>query len=397
METMLPQIHYNRRQLNMGKLKDLIESIQDVPSWKDVVTELKKVDTLLTEISRTNSSLSESTLENIGNNAFRVASRYGQSAANYLSGVREAYLAGFDNADEIAELSLAAQNAGGITAELADQLIYATDQAYRMSGSVSELTKVLDGMNYISGQNAFTMADLAEGMAALAPTASSFGIDAGETAAALGTMITATHQSGSEAADALRTVLLHIRQIADETEDIDGEGLAKYEAACSALNVKLKEIKNGILTLRDPMKVLPELAAAYNRLSDNDPRRTNLLDSVGSSAGEQLDAFLRQWSTYETLLQQYAHGTGSMAEASEKTVNSWEGSLNRLSNTWASTIGNFTDSDAIAAAVNSLNSLLSIVNNITGKLGSFANIGLGAGLFLGFKNIGKRRMSIRIS
>lgn len=397
METMLPQIHYNRRQLNMGKLKDLIESIQDVPSWKDVVTELKKVDTLLTEISRTNSSLSESTLENIGNNAFRVASRYGQSAADYLSGVREAYLAGFDNADEIAELSLAAQNAGGITAELADQLIYATDQAYRMSGSVSELTKVLDGMNYISGQNAFTMADLAEGMAALAPTASSFGIDAGETAAALGTMITATHQSGSEAADALRTVLLHIRQIADETEDIDGEGLAKYEAACSALNVKLKEIKNSILTLRDPMKVLPELAAAYNRLSDNDPRRTNLLDSVGSSAGEQLDAFLRQWSTYETLLQQYAHGTGSMAEASEKTVNSWEGSLNRLSNTWASTVGNFTDSDAIAAAVNSLNSLLSIVNNITGKLGSFANIGLGAGLFLGFKNIGKRRMSIRIS
>ena len=124
----------------MGKLKELIESIQDVPSWKDVVAELKKVDTLLTEISRTNSSLSESTLENIGNNAFRVASRYGQSAADYLSGVREAYLAGFDNADEIAELSLAAQNAGGITAELADQLIYATDQAYRMNGSVSELT-----------------------------------------------------------------------------------------------------------------------------------------------------------------------------------------------------------------------------------------------------------------
>lgn len=382
----------------MGKLKELIESIQDVPSWKDVVTELRKVDTLLTEISRTNSSLSESTLENIGNNAFRVASRYGQSAADYLSGVQEAYLAGFDNADEIAELSLAAQNAGGITAELADQLIYATDQAYRMNGSVSELTKVLDGMNYISDQNAFTMADLAEGMAALATTTASLGIDAGETAAALGVMITAAHQSSSEAADALRTVLLHVRQIADETEDIDGEGLAKFEAACSALNVKLKEIKNGILTLRDPMKVLPELAAAYNRLSENDPRRTNLLNSVGSSAaGEQLDAFLRQWSTYETLLQQYAHGTGSMAEASEKTVNSWEGSLNRLSNTWTSTVGNFTDSDAIAAAINSLNSLLSIVNNITGKLGSFANIGLGAGLFAGIKNIGKCRMSVRIS
>ena len=37
----------------MKNLKDLIETIQDVPSWKDVVSELKEVDTLLTEISKT--------------------------------------------------------------------------------------------------------------------------------------------------------------------------------------------------------------------------------------------------------------------------------------------------------------------------------------------------------
>lgn len=36
------------------------------------------------------------------------------------------------NAADIAELSLAAQNAGGITAEFANQYINATDKAYQL-------------------------------------------------------------------------------------------------------------------------------------------------------------------------------------------------------------------------------------------------------------------------
>lgn len=72
-------------------------------------------------------------------------------------------------------------------------------------------------------------------------------------------------------------------------------------------------------------------------------------------------------------------------------------SLNRLSNTWTKTVGNLTDSDAIVAAINSLNGLLSSVNNLTDKLGPLASIGLSAGLFAGIRNTGKRRMSVRIS
>ena len=66
----------------MKNIKDLIETIQDVPSWKDVVSELKEVDTLLTEISKTNNKLSKSALESIANNAFRAAGQYGGSAAD---------------------------------------------------------------------------------------------------------------------------------------------------------------------------------------------------------------------------------------------------------------------------------------------------------------------------
>lgn len=97
------------------------------------------------------------------------------------------------------------------------------------------------------------------------------------------------------------------------------------------------------------------------------------------------------------MLQDYADGAGSMATEAEKTANSWEGSLNRLSNTWTDTVGNIANSDAIITILNGLNGLLGVVNSITSALGSWGSIGLGAGIFAGVKNIGKRRMSVRIS
>ena len=369
-----------------------------ISKTKDAVSELKEINTLLSEISKSNDMLSKSHLEKIGNNSFDIASKYGKSAKDYLSGVQEASRAGYKNAEGIAELSVAAQSVCDLTAELANQYIFAADEAYRLGGSVEKLTEVLDGSNNITNHNAVNMTELAESMSIVGSAAASFGVDADEAAAALGTMIATTQQSGSEAAAAFKAILLNIRQVTDEEEGIDAEGLAKYEAACNALNVQLKETKNGVLSLRDPMKVLKELSIEYNKLEETDIRGANLLSSVGSkSSAAQLDALLRQWSTYETMLQQYADGTGSMAAEAEQKINSWEGSLNRLSNTWTDTVENIADSDAVIAAINGLNGLLSVVNNVTDYLGPLGTIGLGAGLFLGVKNTGKRHISVWIS
>ncbi len=354
---------------------------------------LKEMDTMLKDISRENSRLSKADLKKIGQNAFDISGRYGKSPTEYLSGVLEASRSGYQNPQGIAALSMAAQTAGNMTAELADRVITATDKAYRMNGSVTELTKVLDGMNNITSHNTVTMQELAEGMANISSTAAALGIEVNETTAALGTMLAATQQSGFETADAFQTILLNIRQVADEEAGIDAEGLEKYEQACTALNVSLEETKNGVRSMRDPMEVLAELSDAYNRLDDGDIRKTNLLDSLGSTqAADQLDALLSQWSTYKAMLGQYADGMGSMAADAQKTADSWEGSLARLSNTWTATLGNIADSEAITTGINALNGLLGIVNDITGALGSWRSIGLGAGIFAGFKNVGSPKM-----
>ena len=58
--------------------------------------------------------------------------------------------AGYKNAESMAELSVAAQGAGDMTDEIANKMIIATDKAYKMNGSVEQLTKTLDGVNWIN-------------------------------------------------------------------------------------------------------------------------------------------------------------------------------------------------------------------------------------------------------
>ncbi len=252
-----------------------------ISETREAFTELKEVNTLLTEISKANENLNKQQLAKIADDGFDIASDYGKSVTHYLSGVQEASRAGYENAEAIAELSVAIQGAGDVTEDIANKYVIATDKAYGLKGSVEELTKVFDGSNYITNKNAVNMTELADGMSIVGSTAASFGIEVNETTAALGTMIASTQQSGSEMARAFRAILLNIRQVSDEEEGIDAEGLTKYEKACSALGVSLKETRNGVLQTRDAMEVLKELSVEYNKLEEGDLRRTQLLNSVG--------------------------------------------------------------------------------------------------------------------
>lgn len=254
-----------------------------VSKTKEAVTELKEIDTILTEISKTNDKLSKSDLKNIGNNAFETASKYGKKATDYLSGVQEASRAGYENAENIAELSTAAQGAGDMTAELANSYIIATNKAYGMEGSVQKLTQTLDGANEITNHNAVNMTELAEGMKVVGSQAASSQISVEETTAALGTLIAVTQQGGSQMGNAFKGILMNLRQVTGEVdgEEIDQESLTKYEKACEALGVSLSEVKDGAVSLKEPMQILKELSAEYTKLDKDDAKRANLLSAIG--------------------------------------------------------------------------------------------------------------------
>lgn len=382
----------------MDNIFKVIESLTgDLPKVKEAIEELRQVDTLLTQISKTSQNLSLADLTRMGDASFHMAGEYGKSAADYLTGIQEASQAGYQDAQGIAELSLALQTAGDMTSQLASQLIQATDEAYNMNGSVERLTAALDGMVSISSHNTLNMEELSQGVSSISSTAASLGVSAAQAAAALGAMMDATRDSGSDTAQAFQSILLYTRQISDSSAGINADGLKEYEEACAALNVKLKETRDGVVSLRNPMDILGELSLAYNKLSDSDSRKTGLLSALGEeSQSKHLDALLRRWDTYESMLYQYTTGAGAMADKVSMTADSWEGSLNRLSNTWFSVINNIVDSDSLIFLVNNLNNVISAIDRLTGKVksmtGDLGNVGALIGLLASMKNVGKPKM-----
>ena len=353
--------------------------------------ELKEINTVLTEIGKINTNLSASNLKEIGGDSFETASKYGKKAVEYLTNFKEVLNSGYENAGEIAELSTALQTACDITSELANQYIFTTDKAYELGGSVKELTETLDGASYLSSHNAIRMSELAEAMSIVGTQAASSQMDLSETTAAIAALLAVTQQDGSVIGNAFSSILMNLRQVTGEIEDggnaIDEEALIRYKEACEALGVSLTTISNGTVSLKEPMQILKELSEEYTRLDESDVKRRNLLDAAGGQdRADTLNALLENYSLYEEMLREYGEGTGALAAEAEKAANSWEGSLNRLSNTWTDTVGNIADSDIIISAINGFNELLDLINKTTDALGTSGALTIAGGGILAFFN-----------
>ncbi len=356
--------------------------MQGITKVKQAFTELKEVNSIMTEISKV-SKMTSNELNQLGKEAFRTASDYGKSISDYLTGIQDFSRAGFQGKDaqNMAELSVLAQAAGDMSADLSNQYLIATDAAFKLNGEASKLNDILDGQNFIANRNATSMTQLSTATKITASQAASSGVAVNEMSAAIGTMIAVTQDSGEVAGRAFKAILMNLQQVSGELDDgeiIDEESLTKYEKACNALGVSLKTVKDGVVTLRDPMQILNELSKAYTSLDKMDARRANLISAIGGKhRGNQLNALLENWSTYEKMLVDYSEGSGSAMNEAMKSANNWEGSLNRLKNTWVNTVENIANSDAMITIVNSTNSLLDIVNKLTSKLGSIGTAGIG--------------------
>lgn len=120
---------------------------------RNAIVELKEIDTILTEISKT-SDLTTEALAKLGKTSFDSASKYGKKASDYLVGVQEMYRAGFQNAPEMSELSILAQAAGDLSSDAANDYLIATNSAYELGGAIKDLNDVLDGQNMINFSHA---------------------------------------------------------------------------------------------------------------------------------------------------------------------------------------------------------------------------------------------------
>lgn len=345
---------------------------------RNEISELKELDSILTEISKT-ADLTSRQLKELGDSAFESASKYGRTASDYLIGVQEMYRAGFNNAEEMARLSLLAQAAGDMESNAANDYLMATNAAYGYKGSVEELNKVLDSQNYITNNAAVSMQDMADATSEAASISAQYGVNIDELSSLIAVAVSKTRESGAEVGNALKSIFITL-------QDTTSKPVVE---AFDAVGISMTKIVDGSERLKTPIELLKELSVAFNELPEGDTKRANILTDIGKKYhANTLSAILSDWESYESMLNLYSQGLGSAAKEAEKSANNIEGSFNKLKNTWIDTVENVINSEAILAVTKVLNSLLSVIDKITSKLGSLGTIGLGTGLFAGFKNVG---------
>lgn len=334
---------------------------------------LKTNDTILTEISKT-SEMTKNQLKELGNEAFKVASKYGQASGNYLTAVQEMARSGYEmTSKELGELSLLAQSAGDMGADMANNYLLATDAAYKYGGSVDKLNAALDGANYISNKNSASLTDIADATRVSASFAANAGVAIDELTAAEATMVATTKRSGSEMGRAFRSIILNLQQVSGEFdgEVIDEEQLKKVEDRCHSLGVELEYMKDGVATLRNPMEVLKDLADVYNSLPDNSADKQGLISDIGGKYhANALSALLSRWDMYEKMLGEFSQGTGSAFEEASKTADSWEGRLNFLSNSFDSFVNTLTNKGAVLNGITFFDRLIQGAEALTDTLGA---------------------------
>lgn len=239
-------------------------------TFRDAVEELKEVDTILTEISKT-SDLTDSQLKDLGDTAYNVANKYGATATGYLTGVQEMYRAGKENADQLAEISLLAQTAGDLTADVANDYILATDAAYDFKGNAEELTKVLDGQNQVTNLNAVSMNDLAAATSEAASMAAQSGVQIDQLTALIATATSRTRESGDETGNAIKSLFVNL-------QDTTNKQIVKtFEQA----GISMTEFVDGSEQLKTPIELLKELSEVYNAAPEGSTLKANILSDIG--------------------------------------------------------------------------------------------------------------------
>ena len=345
---------------------------------REAVSELKNLDDILTEISKT-SDLTEKQLKELGNTAFESASKYGKTASEYLTGVQEMYRAGFDNASEMAELSLLAQAAGDMEANSANDYLIATNAAYDYKNSVEELNKVLDAQNYITNNSALSLQDMADATSEAGSIAAQYGVQINELSALIAVAVSKTRESGSEVGTTLKSLFVNLQDTTSKP----------IRAAFDAVGISMTKIVDGAEQLKTPVELIKELSVVFNQLPDGDIKKANILNDIaGKYNANTFAAILSDLESYSNMLELYTQGSGSAAKEAEKSANNWSGSLKKISNSWSDLVQNFAESDTIISALNVLNDFIVGIDKLTEKIGALGTIGIGAGLFAGIKNVG---------
>lgn len=224
------------------------------------------------------------------------------------------------------------------------------------------------------------MNDMAEATSKAASMAAQTSIQVNELSAIIGTAVARTKQEGNVIGTSLKSLFVNLQDTSNK----------KIVGTFEDLGISQTKFINGSEQLKTPIELLRELADAYNSLPEGSTLKADVLRNIGNKRqANVLAAVLAGIGSgdYDKMLQDYSQGGGSAAREAEKSAQNWEGSLNRLSNSWTEFISNFANADQITGGINLINSLVQAFDSLIGVMTPLGAIGASAGITAFFKNL----------
>lgn len=331
-------------------------------SFREALSTMREVDQELANIRKVTDA-PESVINELGAQSYDVASRYGISAQDYLSAAAEFAKAGYSNYGDMAELATKTQLVGDVAAETATKFLISTDAAFKMGGSIEELTTVLDKANIIENNFATSIEKLAGGFPIVANVAAMTNMSVDETVAALGTITAVTQESGQMAARALRALVLNIMK--DTQTEIE-EGVNWTEQEIETLQDVLMKYSGEAMRaaqeagkIVNPIEAFRGLSEAYKSGDLTQAELAQLASGLGGKLRtNQLLALVQNMDMFDEMLGMVEDSAGSADKEISVLLETWNAKTNQLKNSWTKFVSELIDSGEIKGLIDEVRSFV---------------------------------------
>lgn len=343
---------------------------------RDALTEMKNVDTELTNISKVSGKTGEE-LARIGDAAYDTASKYGVAASEYLSAVYDMQKAGMgDQSEAMGELAVKTMLVGDTTKDVASKFLLSANAAWKLEGNMESLSKIVDEADYINNNYATNLDKLASGMPIVASVAAQAGMSAEETMAALGTITHVTQESGTKAATALRALILNISGQVGKFVTEEGEEFEVTEKSVKSLQGLLEKYAKTEMDaakaageLINPMTAIQALFKGMAESDLNDVELFNLLSSMGGKLRtNQLTALVQNYELFDEMLGRIGDSAGTADNEIGLMMQSWERKTQVLKNTWTEFIADIVDTDLVKGGIDWITQMVDKADELVEKV-----------------------------
>lgn len=325
------------------------------------------------------------------------AQKLGRSISSLVEQTTNWSKLGFDldTSAKLAEISSLYANVGEIDDATAISNLVTAMKAFNIEASDSIM--IVDSLNKLGNDFATDAKSLGEGLKISASSMADAGNDIHQTLAIL-TGAGEINKNVDELSNGLRVVSLRLRGMKDELQSIgeeytDIESISKIQSQISNLTNGSVNILKDDGSFKSTYDQLREISEIYFDLSDT--ARTSLTEilfgkSRASQGVEILEAF--QSGQIQKAYEASVNSAGFAMEEQEKWLESLEAKTRQFDAAFQSLSTNILDSDLLKWFVDLGTSGVQALDHIIDQFGVLGTVGLGTGIFTGFKNVGSPKM-----